>query len=132
MKALRGALFWIHLAAGSIAGAVIVVTSVTGALLALKPQILFARSQLIVDAATVRVVKWEPYDQSSRGQKVRGWFRFAHTGDLAGLPGQLAAGVASASGALLAWTGLALALRRLAGWRLRARLRRPREAVAFD
>src|SRR5262249_60037166 len=92
----------------------------------------FARSQLTVDAATGRVVKWEPYDDSSRGQKLRGWFRFAHTGELAGLPGQVVAGVASAGGALLVWTGLALALRRLIGWRLWARLRRPREVEVFD
>ena len=90
----------------------------------------FARSQLTVDAATGRVVKWEPYDESSRGQKLRGWFRFAHTGELAGLPGQLAAGVASA--ALLVWTGLSLALRRLVGWRLWVRLRRPREVAVFE
>jgi uncharacterized iron-regulated membrane protein len=77
----------------------------------------FARSQLTVDAITGHVVKWEPYDESSRGQKLRGWFRFAHTGELAGLPGQLVAGVASAGGALLVWTGLSLALRRLVGWR---------------
>ena len=92
----------------------------------------FARSQLTVDATTGRVVKWEPYDESSRGQKLRGWFRFAHTGELAGLPGQIVAGVASAGGALLVWTGLALALRRLVGWRLWVRLRRPREVEAFD
>jgi uncharacterized iron-regulated membrane protein len=83
----------------------------------------FARSTLTVDASAGRVTRWEPYDASSRGQKLRGWFRFAHTGELGGLPGQAIAGLASAGGALLAWTGLALALRRLIGWRLWARLR---------
>jgi hypothetical protein len=39
MKAFRTALFWLHLAAGVAAGLVILVMSVTGALLALKPQI---------------------------------------------------------------------------------------------
>ena len=88
----------------------------------------FARSQLTVspatsDATAHHAVKWEPYDESSRGQKLRGWFRFAHTGELFGLAGQLVAGVASAGGALLVWTGLSLAVRRLVAWRLWARLR---------
>jgi uncharacterized iron-regulated membrane protein len=76
----------------------------------------FARSQLTVDAASGEVRQWQPYDQSSAGQKLRGWFRFAHTGELAGLTGQLIAGIASAGGAVLVWTGLALAVRRLLGW----------------
>jgi uncharacterized iron-regulated membrane protein len=77
----------------------------------------FARSQLTVDAKTAAVVKWEPYDEQSRGQKWRGWVRFGHTGELAGLPGQLIAGVACVGGAFLVWTGLALAVRRLAASR---------------
>jgi uncharacterized iron-regulated membrane protein len=80
----------------------------------------FARSQLTADAATGEVKQWQPYDGTSLGQKLRGWFRFAHTGELAGVVGQVIAGVASAGGALLVWTGLALALRRFASW---ARLR---------
>ena len=39
MKRLRSLLFWIHLATGVVAGLVILIMSVTGALLALKPQI---------------------------------------------------------------------------------------------
>jgi uncharacterized iron-regulated membrane protein len=92
----------------------------------------FARSNLTVDASSLRIVRWEPYEESSAGQKLRGWFRFSHTGELAGMPGQIVAGVASAGGALLVWTGLSLALRRLAGWRAWARRRRPREVEAFD
>jgi uncharacterized iron-regulated membrane protein len=77
----------------------------------------FARSQLTVDVATANVSKWEPYEASSRGQKWRGWVRFGHTGELGGLPGQIAAGLASAGGAMLVWTGLTLAFRRLLAWR---------------
>jgi uncharacterized iron-regulated membrane protein len=77
----------------------------------------FARSQLTVNARTAAVVKWEPYDQQSRGQKWRGWVRFGHTGELAGLPGQIVAGVACVGGAFLVYTGLALAVRRLAASR---------------
>ena len=76
----------------------------------------FARSTLTVDGAAVR---WEPYAQISLGQKVRGWMRFAHTGELGGLAGEAIAGLASLGGAFLVWTGVALALRRLAAWRAR-------------
>ena len=83
----------------------------------------FARSTLTLDGATGATVRWEPYADSSRGQKVRGWMRFAHTGELGGLPGEAVAGLASAGGALLVWTGVALALRRFAAWRARGRAR---------
>jgi uncharacterized membrane protein len=43
--------------------------------------------------------------------------RFGHTGELAGLTGQLVAGLASVGGAVLVWTGLALAFRHLLAWR---------------
>jgi uncharacterized iron-regulated membrane protein len=42
MKRLRSIVFWLHLAAGVAAGVIILVMSATGALLALKPQILNA------------------------------------------------------------------------------------------
>jgi len=42
MKRVRSLVFWLHLAAGVTAGIVILVMAVTGALLALKPQILNA------------------------------------------------------------------------------------------
>ncbi len=78
----------------------------------------FARSQLAVDLASGDVQRWQPYGESSRAQKVRGWFRFSHTGELGGLPGQLLAGIACLGGVVLVWTGLALAVRRLFSWRL--------------
>ena len=40
MKTLRSILFWSHLAVGAIAGVVILIMSATGAILAMKPQIL--------------------------------------------------------------------------------------------
>ena len=86
----------------------------------------FARSTLTLDRAS-GATRWEPYAQTTLGQKVRGWMRFAHTGELGGLPGEAVAGLASLGGAFLMWTGLALALRRLAAWRSRraARLASP-------
>jgi len=77
----------------------------------------FARSQLTLDGRTADTVRWEPYAAGSRGQKLRGWMRFAHTGELGGVAGQVVAGLACAGGAFLVWTGLALALRRFLGWR---------------
>lgn len=76
----------------------------------------FARSQLAVDPQTGAVVRWQPYEANSAGQKARVWVRFGHTGEIAGVVGQVAAGIASAGGAVLMWTGIALAVRRLAGW----------------
>lgn len=74
----------------------------------------FARSQLIVSGRSGTIVRWEPYAGTSRGQRWRLWARFAHTGELGGLAGQIVAGLASAAGALLVYTGLSLAFRRLA------------------
>ena len=48
----------------------------------------------------------------TRAQAVRYWLRFAHTGEVYGIPGQTVAAIASAAGALLVWTGFAMAWRR--------------------
>ena len=42
--------------------------------------------------------------------------RFAHTGEVLGIPGQTVAGLVSAGGVVLVWTGIALALRRFLAW----------------
>lgn len=52
-------------------------------------------------------------------RRVRGWTRFAHTGEVLGVPGQLIATLASLAGVLLVYTGVALSLRRFAAWRAR-------------
>jgi uncharacterized iron-regulated membrane protein len=83
----------------------------------------FARSQLQLDAATGEVVRWEPYSGQSRGQRLRLWIRFSHTGELGRWPGQAIAGLACVGGVVLVWTGLALAYRRFVGWKLWARMR---------
>jgi uncharacterized iron-regulated membrane protein len=79
----------------------------------------FARSTLTLDGATGADIRWEPYADTSAGQKLRGWMRFAHTGELGGLAGEAVAGLASLGGTFLVYTGVALALRRLAAWRRR-------------
>jgi hypothetical protein len=45
----------------------------------------FARSTLTLDGTTGADLRWEPYAASSAGQKLRGWIRFAYTGELGGL-----------------------------------------------
>jgi uncharacterized iron-regulated membrane protein len=80
----------------------------------------FARSTLTLDSRTGASLKWEPYAATSAGQKLRGWMRFAHTGELGGPVGEALAGLASVGGGFLVWTGLALSLRRFAAWRARA------------
>ena len=52
------------------------------------------------------------YPTYSRGQKLRSWLRYAHTGEVYGFVGQTIAGVASLGGVVLVWTGLAMAWRR--------------------
>ena len=61
-------------------------------------------------------MKLELYASQPPGRKVVGWLRFTHTGEAFGLPGQTVAGLASAGAVMLVWTGLSLALRRLAAW----------------
>jgi uncharacterized iron-regulated membrane protein len=86
------------------------------------------RGTLTVDRATGSATKWEGFEAGTAGRKLRTLLRFAHTGEVAGLPGQLIAGLASLGAVVLGYTGLALSLRRFAAWR--ARRGRPAEAVA--
>jgi len=83
-----------------------------------QPQL---RSQLTLDRATGEVVRWEPYSNYTLGRRLRSWLRFAHTGEVYGLIGQTVAALASAGGALLVYTGLSLALRRMFAWLSRRR-----------
>ncbi len=53
----------------------------------------------------------------TRGRRLRNFLRFAHTGEVAGRPGQTVAGLVSAAGAVLVYTGVALAIRRFRKWR---------------
>jgi uncharacterized iron-regulated membrane protein len=86
------------------------------------------RGTLTVDRATGAATKWEGFEAGTAGRKLRTLLRFAHTGEVAGLPGQLIAGLASLGAVVLGYTGLALSLRRFAAWR--ARRRGPAEAIA--
>ena len=54
--------------------------------------------------------------------------RFAHTGEVLGLPGQAIAGLVSLGGVVLVYTGFALSYRRFVAWC--ARRRRPADAAS--
>ncbi len=75
------------------------------------------RATLTLDRQTGDVVRWEPYSSQSPGRRARTWLRFAHTGEVYGMAGQTLAGVVTSGGAVLVWTGIALALRRFTAWR---------------
>lgn len=77
------------------------------------------RAQLTLNAKTAEVVSRETFSSYNWGRRLRFLFRFIHTGEEFGFIGQTIAGVASAGGVMLVWTGLALAWRRLRGWQAR-------------
>ncbi|HEX8211164.1 MAG TPA: PepSY-associated TM helix domain-containing protein [Longimicrobium sp.] len=81
------------------------------------------RAQLTLDRATGRETKWEPFAATSTGRRMRSILRFAHTGEVLGIPGQTLAGLVSLGAAFLVWTGLSLSLRRFSAWRGRRRAR---------
>ena len=79
------------------------------------------RTTFTIDRASGELVKAEDFASLSAGRRARSWLRFAHTGEIYGLTGQTVAGLATAGGAFLVYTGLALALRRLTSWLSRRR-----------
>jgi uncharacterized iron-regulated membrane protein len=88
------------------------------------------RGTLTLKRPAAEIVKWEPFESLSQGRRLRTWLRFAHTGEVYGLVGQTIAGLLSFGGAVLMYTGLALAFRRFLAWRLRVRSARRAEVAA--
>ena len=82
------------------------------------------RSTLTLDRATGAVVSYEAFESQSLGRRLRSISRFAHTGEVLGIPGQTIAGLATAGGAVLVWTGLVLAWRRWRSWMKRRAVER--------
>jgi uncharacterized iron-regulated membrane protein len=80
------------------------------------------KAVLTFDRRSGAIVSWEPFSSQSPGRRTRTWLRFAHTGEVYGLPGQTVAGLVTGGAAVLVWTGVALALRRLLAWRRRSRV----------
>jgi uncharacterized iron-regulated membrane protein len=83
------------------------------------------RASLSLDRATGEVTKWEPFPTQSTGRRLRSILRFAHTGEVLGIPGQTLAGLVSLGAAFLVWTGLALTWRRFRQWRAPRRTATP-------
>ncbi|HEX4947055.1 MAG TPA: PepSY-associated TM helix domain-containing protein [Blastocatellia bacterium] len=77
------------------------------------------RATLTLDRKTGDVMKWEPFSSFTTGRQLRTFLRFAHTGEVGGIVGQTIAGIVSLGGAVLVWTGLALAWRRFRAWKTR-------------
>ena len=79
------------------------------------------REGLTLDARTGEIVGNAPFSSLSAGRQARSLLRFLHTGEALGIAGQTVAGVVSATSALMVWTGIALAWRRLVSPLLRRR-----------
>ncbi len=78
------------------------------------------RQTLEVERQSQAITRVDTYSSQTPGRRARTWLRFAHTGEVYGLPGQTIAGLVSLGGAVLVWTGISLSLRRLFAWRVRA------------
>jgi uncharacterized iron-regulated membrane protein len=83
------------------------------------------RTTLTLARRTGDVVSEETFADLTLGRRIRNVMRFAHTGEVLGIPGQTIAGVVSAGGAVLVWTGFALAWRRFRAWLRRAAISSP-------
>ena len=93
------------------------------------------RSTLTLDRESGAVVSYEDFSTLTTGRRIRTVMRFAHTGEVLGIPGQTIAGLVSLGGVVLVWTGIALALRRFFAWGGRRQVRtgeaeRSRDATA--
>jgi uncharacterized iron-regulated membrane protein len=75
------------------------------------------RTQISFDQKTGAISSRETYESTSLGRRARAWVRWLHTGEAGGIVGQTVAGIASLAGAILVWTGVALALRRFRQWK---------------
>lgn len=88
------------------------------------------RGTLTLDVATGAVGRWDGFSTQSTGRRARSFLRFAHTGEFFGLAGQTVAGLVSAAGAVLVYTGLALSFRRFRQWRIHRHMRQQLEDAA--
>ena len=72
--------------------------------------------RLVVAAATGAVLEWESFADASPGRRGQEFLRYAHTGEYWGPAGRAVAGAAALGAAVVAWTGLWLALKRARRW----------------
>lgn len=71
------------------------------------------RQILTLSTQDASVIYLSPVPTPTPAQRARTWLRFIHTGEVYGVLGQTIAGLASLAACFLAYTGLALAWRRL-------------------
>jgi uncharacterized iron-regulated membrane protein len=91
------------------------------------------RATLTLNRQTGEVVRWEPFSSFTKGRQLRSILRFAHTGEVLGIPGQTIAGLVSLGGCFLFYTGIALSWRRFRAWRARrAEVAVPAAAVELE
>jgi uncharacterized iron-regulated membrane protein len=83
-----------------------------------RPQM---RSTIVFDKSSGEIARKQTFADQTPGERARSWMRFVHTGEFYGVTGQTIAGIASAAGAVLVFTGLSLAVRRLWVWNGRRR-----------
>ena len=77
------------------------------------------RITLEINRDDATVLKRSGWEELPRARQVKSWIRFGHTGEILGIWGQLLAGLATAAGGVLAFTGAFLSLRRFNTWRRR-------------
>jgi uncharacterized iron-regulated membrane protein len=70
------------------------------------------RYDVTLDAGSAEVIASERF-AGTPGRRARSMLRFLHTGEALGIAGQTIAGLVSLTSAIMVWTGLALAWRRL-------------------
>ena len=71
------------------------------------------RDTLTLDRVDGEIVAVAAFETLPINQRIRSVYRFLHTGEFLGVFGQTVAGLVSLFGAIMVWTGLALAYRRL-------------------
>ena len=74
------------------------------------------RSTLTLVRATGAIDTYETFAAQTPARRLRSILRFAHTGEVLGIPGQTIAGLVTAGSVVLVWTGIALSLRRCRAW----------------
>lgn len=78
-----------------------------------QPQL---RKTIVAELSTGNIIRRDKYSDTDPGLRARIWMRFVHTGEYYGITGQTIAGIASAGGIILVWTGIALSYRRYIFW----------------
>lgn len=79
------------------------------------------QTRLSYDLDGAALTRASGFAETAPGQRTFLFLRFGHTGEIFGLAGQAVAGLASLAAAVMVWTGLALAWRRLVQPALRRR-----------